>query len=135
MTRTEKREIIIKIIYQTMILDKINEKYDIDELSKEFTKEDTFIIETAKDIKKHEKELVKIGNKYLDDKWTMSRLPLVDEAIILLGIYELIYTDTPNVVIINEAINLSKKYSDEVMPKVINGVLDSVFHNEERINE
>lgn len=135
MTRTEKREIIIKIVYQTMILDKINEKYDIDELSKEFTKEDTFIIETAKDIKKHEKELVKIGNKYLDDKWTMSRLPLVDEAIILLGIYELMYTDTPNVVIINEAINLSKKYSDEVMPKVINGVLDSVFHNEERINE
>jgi len=135
MTRTEKREIIIKIIYQTMILDKINEKYDIDELSKEFTKEDTFIIETAKDIKKHEKELIKIGNKYLDDKWTMSRLPLVDEAIILLGVYELIYTDTPNVVIINEAINLSKKYSDEVMPKVINGVLDSVFHNEERINE
>ena len=135
MTRTEKREIIIKIIYQTMILDKINEKYDIDELSKEFTKEDTFIIETVKDIKKHEKELIKIGNKYLDDKWTMSRLPLVDEAIILLGIYELIYTDTPNVVIINEAINLSKKYSDEVMPKVINGVLDSVFHNEERINE
>lgn len=135
MTRTEKREIIIKIIYQTMILDKINEKYDIDELSKEFTKEDTFIIETAKDIKKHEKKLIKIGNKYLDDKWTMSRLPLVDEAIILLGIYELIYTDTPNVVIINEAINLSKKYSDEVMPKVINGVLDSVFHNEERINE
>ena len=135
MTRTEKREVIIKILYQCNILDKINEKYDIEELSKEFTDNDEFIIETVKSIKEHEKELVKIGNKYLDDKWTMSRLPLVDQAIILLGIYELIYTDTPNVVIINEAINLSKKYSDEVMPKVINGVLDSVFHNEERINE
>ena len=135
MTRTEKREVIIKILYQCNILDKIKEEYDIEELSNEYTKNDTFIIETTKNIKKHEKELEKIGNKYLDDKWTMNRLPIIDQAILLLGIYELLYTDTPNVVIINEAINLSKKYSDEVMPKVINGVLDSVFHNEERIND
>ena len=135
MTRTEKREVIIKIIYQTIILDKINDKYDIEELAEEYTKKDDFIIETSKSIKKYEKELVELGNKYLDDKWTMSRLPIVDQAIILLGIYELLYTDTPNVVIINESIELSKKYSDEVMPKVVNGVLDSVFHNEERINE
>ena len=135
MTRTEKREVIIKILYQCNILDKIKEEYDIEELSNEYTKNDTFIIETTKNIKEHEKELEKIGNKYLDDKWTMNRLPIIDQAILLLGIYELLYTDTPNVVIINEAINLSKKYSDEVMPKVINGVLDSVFHNEERIND
>ena len=135
MTRTEKREIIIKVIYQTIILDRINEKYNIEDLVKEYVENDNFILETSKNVKEKEKELTKLGNKYINEKWTMSRLSILDQAIIMLGIYELLYTNTPNVVIINEAIELSKKYSDENMPKVINGVLDAVFHNEERINE
>ena len=135
MTRTEKREIIIKVIYQTIILDKINEKDNIEDLVKEYVENDNFILETSKNVKEKEKELTKLGNKYINEKWTMSRLSILDQAIIMLGIYELLYTNTPNVVIINEAIELSKKYSDENMPKVINGVLDAVFHNEERINE
>lgn len=40
------------------------------------------------------------------------------------------YTDTPSVVAINEAIELSKKYSDEKVTKMINAVLDEIFHNE-----
>ena len=135
MTRSDKREVIIKIIYQTLILDKINDKYNLNSIIKEYDTEDKFIIETVTSIKDKEKDLVKLGNKYLNDKWSMDRLPVIDQAIIMLSIYELLYTDTPNVVIINEAIELSKKYSDEAMPKVINGVLDSVFHNEERVNE
>ncbi|MBQ6476860.1 MAG: transcription antitermination factor NusB [Bacilli bacterium] len=135
MTRSDKREVIIKIIYQTLILDKIDDKYDLNSIIKEYDTEDKFIVDTVKNVKDKEKELVELGNKYLNDKWSMNRLPVIDQAIIMLSIYELLYTDTPNVVIINEAIELSKKYSDEAMPKVINGVLDSVFHNEERVNE
>ena len=135
MTRSEKREVIIKIIYQTLILDKIDDKYDLNSIIKEYDTEDKFIIETVTSIKDKENDLVKLGNKYLNDKWSMDRLPVIDQAIIMLSIYELLYTDTPKIVAINEAIELSKKYSDEAMPKVINGVLDSVFHNEERVNE
>jgi len=135
MTRSEKREIIIKIIYQTIILDKTKEKYNIDQVINEYTTTDEFIINTCIRIKEVETKLRSIGNKYLKEKWTMNRLPIIDQSIILLGTYELLYTNVPNVVVINEAINLSKKYSDEVMPKVVNGVLDSIFHNEERINE
>ena len=56
----------------------------------------------------------------------------VDQAILSMGIYELRYTETPSIVSINEAIELSKKYSDEDVTKMINGVLDSIYHNEER---
>ena len=56
----------------------------------------------------------------------------VDKAIISIGIYELIYTDTPPLVAINEAIELSKKYSDEKVTKMINGVLDKIYHEEEK---
>ena len=62
----------------------------------------------------------------------MDRLNKVDQAIISLGIYELMYTDVPSVVAINEAIELSKKYSDEAVTKMINGVLDKVYHEEEK---
>ena len=75
----------------------------------------------------HKKEIYDLANKYLN-KWTMDRLNKVDQAILSLGIYELVYTDTPSVVAINEAIELSKKYSDEAVTKMINGVLDKIYH-------
>ena len=62
----------------------------------------------------------------------MDRLNKVDQAILLLAIYELIYTDTPSIVSINEAVELSKKYSDEAVTKMINGVLDKIYHDEEK---
>ena len=69
-------------------------------------------------------------DKYLKD-WTMNRLNKVDQAIVALGIYELKYTDTPSIVAINEAIELSKVYSDEAVTKMINGVLDKVYHSKD----
>ena len=90
-----------------------------------------FINNTIPEILSHKKEIFDIANKNLN-KWTMSRLNKVDQAIISLGIYELMYTDTPSIVAINEAIELSKKYSDEAVTKMINGVLDKIYHEEEK---
>lgn len=126
--RSELREIIMKVIYQTLLL----EEYDLEELIKEQIEiENEFVNETCKGILEHKDEIYKLANKYLVD-WTMDRLNKVDQAIICLGIYELMYTDTPSVVCINEAIELSKKYSDEAITKMINGVLDKIYHEEEK---
>ena len=115
--RSELREIIMK---------------DLEELIKEQIEiENEFVNETCKGILEHKDEIYKLANKYLVD-WTMDRLNKVDQAIICLGIYELMYTDTPSVVCINEAIELSKKYSDEAITKMINGVLDKIYHEEEK---
>ena len=59
--------------------------------------------------------------------WTIDRLGLTDAAIIEIAIYEIKYTETPNIVCINEAIELSKKYSDDKVSKMINGILDKVY--------
>ena len=61
--------------------------------------------------------------------WKITRLGNTDQAILRLGIYELLYTKTPEVVAINEAIELAKAYSDDDVRKMINGVLDKVYHN------
>ena len=59
-----------------------------------------------------EKEIDELADKYLVD-WKIERLNKVDKAILSIGIYELVFTDIPSIVAINEAVELSKKYSDE----------------------
>ncbi len=133
MTRTESRQEIIKILYQINILEKIHSNYKVEDLLEEIENPNDFIKETITGITDNKDKLEELANKYLKDKWTIDRLSIPDQGILLLGIYELLYTDTPNKVVIDEAINLSKLYSDDDIPKLINGVLDSVFHNEEKI--
>ena len=76
------------------------------------------------------KEIDELADKYLVD-WKIERLNKVDKAILSIGIYELVFTDIPSIVAINEAVELSKKYSDEAVTKMINGVLDNIYHNED----
>ena len=128
--RSELREIRMKIIYQVNILEEANLEYDLNELIKEQLEvENDFINESVDGIIKNKDKINTLANKYLKE-WTMDRLNKVDQAIISLGIYELMYTDTPSIVSINEAIELSKKYSDDAVTKMINGILDKIFHEE-----
>jgi len=75
----------------------------------------------------HDEELVNIANKYLNN-WNISRLGLTDAAILRIAIYELLYTDTPKIIAINEAIELAKLYSDEDVRKMINATMDKIYH-------
>lgn len=61
-------------------------------------------------------------------KWKLSRLSAVDKSILRLSVYQLRYcADIPPKVVINEAIELAKKFSTEQSPAFINGVLDAVL--------
>ncbi len=130
--RSELREIIMKVIYQTYILDKTKNEYNVNDLIKEQLEvENEYVNSCVEGIRKNQKEINKLANKYMNN-WTIDRLNKVDQAILSLGIYELMYTDTPSVVAINEAIELSKKYSEEAVTKMINGILDKIYHEEEK---
>lgn len=130
--RSELREIIMKVIYQTYILDKTKNTYDIKNLIKEQLEvENDYVNQCVEGIIKSQKEIDAFADKYMNN-WTIDRLNKVDKAILSLGIYELMYTDTPSVVAINEAIELSKKYSEEAVTKMINGILDKIYHEEEK---
>ncbi len=132
--RSELREIIMKVIYQTYILNKTKLDFDIDNLIKEQLEvENEFVNDSVKGIIEKQEDINSIANKYMKD-WTIDRLNKVDKAILSLAIYELFYTNTPSVVAINEAIELSKKYSEEKVVKLINGVLDNIYHSED-LNE
>lgn len=130
--RSELREIIMKVIYQTYILEKTKLEYKVDDLIKEQLEiENDYVNNCVEGILKNQKDIDKLANKYMKD-WTIERLNKVDKAIFSLGIYELLYTDTPSIVSINEAIELSKKYSEEAVTKMLNGILDKIYHEEEK---
>ena len=119
------------VIYQAYIFQDSNQDFDANELIKEQLEvENEFVNELVFNVLEKQKEINKLANKYLVD-WNINRLSKVDKAILSIGIYELMYTDTPSVVAINEAIELSKKYSDEKVTKMLNATLDKIYHNED----
>lgn len=131
-SRSELRDVIVTVTYQSYIMEVANLKFSIDKLIEEqpdIYKNEEFVIETCKGIYKNQKKISEMANKYLNN-WTIDRLSKVDKAILSLGIYELLYTKTPSIVAINEAIELSKKYSDEDVTKIINACLDKIYHEE-----
>ncbi len=130
--RSELREVIMKVIYQIDMFNEAKVDFDLNDLIKEQLEvENSFVNDTINGILTNRDKITELANKYLNE-WTIDRLNKVDQAILSLGIYELMYTDTPSVVSINEAIELSKKYSDEKVTKMINGVLDKIYHEEEK---
>ncbi len=61
-------------------------------------------------------------------RWKLSRLSMVDRAILRLAVWQLRHcADIPGKVVLNEAIEIAKKYSSEQSPRFINGVLDAVM--------
>lgn len=128
--RSESRDIIIKVLYQVYVYEGSDIHYDIRDMIRELIEvSNDFIDESIENILKNQNDIEKIANKYLKD-WNINRLSKVDKAILCLGIYELMYTDTPAIVTINESIELAKKYSDDKVTKMINATLDQVYHNE-----
>lgn len=129
--RSELRDIIIKVLYQVYILNNTNVKYSVDTLIEEQIDIENEFVKTSIDgVIKNQEDISCLANKYLKD-WTIDRLSKVDKAILSLGIYELIYTDTPCIVCINETIELAKKYSDTEVVKMINASMDAIYHNED----
>ena len=129
-SRSELRVSIMTILYQINMYKKNKIEYNVDDVIKEVVEVDNeFVKETVYGVITHENDIDKLANKYLDG-WNIDRLGNTDKAILEIGIYELMYTDTPNIVCINEAVELSKNYSDDSVRKMINGVLDKILHDE-----
>ena len=129
-TRSELREIIAHVLYEGYILDKANVEYNINDLIKEEMEiENDFVNEMVFNIREKQNDINKIANEYLVD-WEIDRLSKVDKAILSMGIYELLFTKTPPVVAINEALELAHKYSDEKVVKMMNATLDRIYKSD-----
>lgn len=117
-------------LYQIDILKQNNLSYDPEEILKEnLSVENEFVKDIVYGVITDEKEIDEIANKYLKD-WDIKRLDKTGASILRMAIYELKYMDTPSIVVINEAVELAKQYTDEELVKMINAVLDKFMKEE-----
>ena len=132
MTRHELRYKTMTILYQAFLYDSNNIDFDIENIiSEQLDESNKFVSDLVNGVMVKREEIDSLANKYLED-WDISRLGFTDQAIIRMGIYEIMWTDTPDVTCIDEAVELSKEYSDEKVCKMINGVLDKVYHGKDK---
>lgn len=132
MKRRKARELALEFIYQTEIRDEL-EEFTEDVL--------VFFLEEQRvedeEIKNFATTLIKgtLANLPLIDKkiskysinWSLSRMSYIDRNIMRVAIYEILFLDTiPELVSINEAIELAKKYSTIESPKFVNGILHKI---------
>ena len=127
--RSEARKKIMTILYQMNVYDKNKMSYNVDDIIKEVAITDNeFIKEVVYGVITYKNDIDKLANENLNN-WTIDRLGNTDIAILRMGIYELMYTDTPDIVCINEAIELAKEYSDDDVRKMINACMDKIYHS------
>lgn len=126
--RSELREKIMTIIYQISLYKNNKIDFNVDDVIKENIEIDNeFVKEIVYGVVTEYDNLSNTANKYLKN-WTIDRLDTTGASILRMAIYEIEFTDTPNIVVINEAIELAKKYSDDSVRKMINACLDKVIN-------
>ena len=108
------------------ILDRV-----LNEFAPKLTEVD-FAKETLKGVLKHQKNIEEIISKHAP-QWPIDKIARIDRSILEIGVYEILYSkEVPDVVSINEAIEIAKHYGDDNSPKFINGVLSSIMNKEKK---
>lgn len=130
MNRTEIREQAFKLIY-SLEIQKKEEKEEAIELyieSNNITDKNAiaYIKDAILGIEKKEKDIMEKIEKNLKADWKIERISKIDLSILKLAIYEIKYKDIPFKVVINEAVELAKKYGEDNSKNFVNGILASV---------
>lgn len=122
--RHQAREAVLRCLYRWEFLDLPPEELLAEEGG--LGKEQGFAQALLEGIRTHQPEIDRLIDQRAQG-WGLDRLALVDRNILRLALFELLYTDTPPEVVIDEAVELAKEYGTEQAPKFINGILDRVW--------
>ena len=126
MKRSEAREFAFKLIYEAEVQkDKDTASLISDtEEGQEFSA-DGYIRGTLAGVAEWHEEIDGLISDHAHG-WKLSRISMTSGAILRLAIYEMLHTDIPFSVAINEAVELAKKYDHDKAPKFINGILNAI---------
>ena len=129
MEEMTKRELAFCYIYSQEIQgqnSKSQVKLFLDSTEVEDVRAREYVKDIASGIKENNEEITEMIAKNLKSGWTIDRISTVDLALLKLAIYEIKYKQVPFKIIINEVVNMAKKYGEETSPAFINGVLAKI---------
>lgn len=129
MNRSEARDMAFKFLYQVEVQKENNEKainifFENNEIeSKDAQK---YILSVANGVNENLEDITELIKKNLKQDWKIERISKVTLAILKLAIYEIVYAKIPFKVVINEAVELAKKYGEDSSSAFVNGILASI---------
>lgn len=134
MNRSTMRELAFKLIYSLEMQKKepLEEQLELYFESNEIKNEEakTYIINTLQGIEAKQDMILSKIEENLKAEWKIDRISKIDLAILKLAIYEITNTEVPYKVAINEAVELAKKYGEDMAKNFINGILASIVKEE-----
>ena len=127
--RSRAREVVLQVLYQ----DDLNPQHDL-HASDDFIRsrlhqqQDSveFALSLLRGTRRNRPELDDLLVNRADN-WSLRRMAATDRNILRLAAYELLYTETPGRVVINEAVELAKRFGSKQSAQFVNGVLDSLL--------
>jgi N utilization substance protein B len=129
--RSRAREVVLQVLYE----DDLNPSRNLaasDEFLCRRLNRDEPLIEFARSllagVRRHRGELDQMLAERADN-WSLQRMAATDRNALRLGAYELLFTDTPQRVAINEAVELAKRYGAKQSPQFVNGILDRLLRD------
>ena len=139
MNRSESREEAFKLLYSLQMQ---SGDYELDEQIQFFIEEENitdnnaikYINETIRGIDQNNEQIEDNVKENIKSNWSISRISKIDLTLLKLGIYEILYSKLPYKVVVNEIVELAKKYGDDSSKSFVNGVLASIIKNNNLIN-
>lgn len=127
MSRRLAREELFKIVFESEIngkdLDTVLASYLERENDTELNEKNReFLVKYAKRIAENNEKIHAELNKKMEG-WSFERVGNIEKALLKIAVYEILCEDTPTEIIINEAVELAKKYGDVKTFEFVNGVL------------
>ncbi|MCA9214112.1 MAG: transcription antitermination factor NusB [Planctomycetales bacterium] len=127
--RSRAREVVLQVLYQ----DDLNPTHSLnatDEFLRARLHNHAELIEFANSIlsgtRRNRPELDQILESRASN-WSLERMAATDRNILRLGAFEILYTETPGRVAINEAVELAKRYGSKQSAQFVNGILDGLL--------
>ncbi len=131
MKRTEAREEAFKLLYSIQLMEETNLEEQIDLFIQENNIDDNDAINYIKDIiigvNQNNEKIEKDISENIKAEWDINRISKIDLTLLKLGIYEILYSKLPYKVVINEVVEIAKKYGDDNSKSFVNGVLASII--------
>jgi transcription antitermination protein NusB len=135
--RSRAREVVLQVLYQ----DDLNPPTDL-LASENFLRQrlnfDDALVSFARSlllgVRRNREELDQMLTQRAEN-WSLNRMAVTDRNVLRLGAYEILYTDTPGRVAINEAVELAKRFGAKQSPQFVNGILDRFLQKHHKSQE
>lgn len=129
MNRSVARETAFKLLYEIEVQKDSSEEHInlfIENFEITDNKAITYIKDVVIGINQNSETITSVIKNNLKEEWEINRVSKINIAILKLAIYEIMIKEIPFKVVINEAVELAKKYGDDTSHSFINGILASV---------